>query len=811
MNITHYIKTASKSLLRNKLYSAMNIAGLAIGLGLAIIVLLVIKYELNYESSIKDSENIFRLTTIERSTDRAITINDAMTPMKLSSVISENKKTAAVTRLIPGADKRIKYNAESLDQTRLFFADTSFFDVFELNIVKGSLNKLNAPFTVVITSSVAEKYFGNTDPVGKSIRRGDIRYDIIAVCEDMPDASHLHFDFIASLASIEKMPGMNKQIFEKWENNWKLLTCYTYAKVKPGTDIRLLEESINKTLTRVKNYTLTGKENDPFTFHFQAIRSIHLHPKLNSEPEPGSNPFRIIIFIAIVIFILLITSINFINIITANPSKRLNDALIRKISGARRHQIALQTFTEAFLISGTATILGVILAELMLPTFNRIFGLQLDLHQTQGLSDIGYVILITFLIGIISGGYPAKLFSKINPVFIFSDRYKISKSSFVIRGMIIAGNVFVVLFLSVLTAGVWKQTSYITNADLGFNKNNLLIIRRAQTIRKHYTDFKEEAGGIKGVINITAATSVPGKDYIKNTYTHKGIEETQKLPIALNYVDCDYLQTLQLSLNKGTFLNCLTNDSLGIVLNSTAIKKFGINKPLEDHLETQVFNDKKWNLNIIGVVDDYNFEPLNNKVRPLGLIQLCRHNYFRYIIIRLNDRNNKHAITGIKTLWYKYSDNEPFDSFFLSDELNKSYSYDLKMLTALIIFTIFSFFISTLGFLSFASFLIEYKGEKISLLKTTGIPDIYILKDIIGSLGKYILIGSTLAVFPAILTIRIWLRNFEFIQTISFTTIILLIILVSATGIISISLQYYRLVSGNNSYHLNMKHFFGQK
>jgi hypothetical protein len=133
------------------------------------------------------------------------------------------------------------------------------------------------------------------------------------------------------------------------------------------------------------------------------------------------------------------------------------------------------------------------------------------------------------------------------------------------------------------------------------------------------------------------------------------------------------------------------------------------------------------------------------------------------------------------------------------------------MLTALIIFTIFSFFISTLGFLSFASFLIEYKGEKISLLKTTGIPDIYILKDIIGSLGKYILIGSTLAVFPAILTIRIWLRNFEFIQTISFTTIILLIILVSATGIISISLQYYRLVSGNNSYHLNMKHFFGQK
>lgn len=811
MNIGHYIKTASRSLLRNKLYSAMNIAGLALGLGLAIIILLVIKYELNYESGIKNSENIFRLTTIERTTDRAVTVNDAMTPMKLSSVISEDKVITAVTRLVPGADKRIKYNTRSLDQTRFFFAGTSFFNVFELNIVKGSFNKLNAPFNVVITSSVAKKYFGKTDPIGKSIRRGDIRYNIIAVCEDMPDASHLHFDFIASLASIEKMPGMNKQIFDKWENDWKLLSCYTYARVKPGTDIRLLEERINKMPTRVNEKTSTSKKINPFTFHFQPIRSIHLHSKLNSEPEPGSNPFRIIVFIAIVIFILLITSINFINITTANPSKRLNDALIRKISGARRHHIALQTFTEAFLISGTATILGVVLAELMLPTFNRIFGLKLDMHQIQGLSDIGSVILITFLIGIISGGYPAKLFSKINPAFIFSDRYKIRKSSFVIRGMIIAGNVFVVLFLSVLTAGVWKQTNYITNADPGFNKNDLLVIQRAQTIRKHYADFKEKAGGIEGVINITAATSIPGKDYIKNVYTHEGIDKTTKLPIALNYVDCDYLQTLQLTLGKGAFLDCRTKDSLGIVLNSAAIDKFGIKKPLEDHLETEVFNDKKWNLNIIGVVDDYNFEPLNNKIKPLGLILLCRHNYFRYIIIRLDDRNNKHALAEIKTLWSKYSDNEPFDSFFLSDELNKNYSYDLKMLTALIIFTIFSFFISTLGFLSFASFLIEYKGEKISLLRTTGIPDIYILKDMIGSFGKYILIGTTLAVFPAILTTKIWLRNFEFTQTISFTTIILLIILVSATGIVSISLQYYILVSGRNRYHLTVKRFFGQK
>jgi len=814
MNIIHYIKTAARSLMRNKLYSAMNIAGLALGLGLTIIILLIIKYELNYETRIRDSKNIYRLTTRGQSTGRTVAVNDAMTPLILSKVLENYQEVTATTRLIPGADKLIKYKNESLDQTKFFFSDTSFFNVFGLNIIRGSIDKLKDPFNVVITSSVAEKHFRDTNPVGKSINRGDIKYYIIAVCEDMPDASHLHFDFIGSLASIKKMPGMNEKMIKKWENNWKLLVCYTYAKLRPETDVRLLEEHLNKTSTHIRGNKVSANKNDdknPFLFHFQPIRSIHLNSKLNSEPEPTSNPFRLIVFIAIVIFILIITSINFINITTANPSKRLSDAVIRKTLGAHRYHIALLTFTEAFMISGIATVLGMVLAELMIPSFNKIFNLKLDLHQIQGLSDIGWVILITFVIGIISGGYPAKLFSRIDPVFIFTDRYKISKTSFVIRGMIIAGNVFVVLFLSVLTAGIWHQINYISNADLGFNKDNLLIIQRAQTIREHYPEFKENTKNLKGVIDITAATSIPGKEYIKNMYTHKGIDKTIKLPIALNYVDCDYLQTLQLTLGKGSFLNCRTKDSLGIVLNSAAINQFGIKKPLEDHLETEIFNHKKWNLNIIGVVDNYNYEPLNNKIKPMGLILLCRHNYFRYIIIRLDDRNNKHAINEIKTLWNKYSNNEPFDSFFLKDELNSNYSDDMRMLTALIIFTIFSFFISTLGFLSFASFLIEYKGEKISLLRTTGIPDIYILKDMIGSFGKYILIGTTLAVFPAILTIKIWLKNFEFIHTISFVTIIMLIILVSATGIISISLQYYILVSGRNSYHLNVKRFFGQK
>jgi len=805
MDILHYIKTAFRSLLRNKLYSAINIAGLAIGLGLSIIILLLIKYELNYDTHIKDSGNIYRVTSIGESAKGEQAVRDALTPLPLSGLLNTLPQTDAVTRLIPGANKLIKYNTASLSKSRFFFADPTFFDVFDLRIIKGSIEKLNKPGSVAIAKSMAESYFRDNNPIGKKINRGGIDYEIIAVCEDMPEASHFHFDFIASISTIKKMFNYNKKILNEWENNWRLLTCYTYAKIKPGTDIRLFEEYLNKKIEQDEAAKLSESnkknENTFFRFHLQPIQSIHLHSKLNSEIEPLSNPFRVIIFIAIAVFILIITSINFINITTSEPSKRLRDAVIRKTLGARRYHIAIQIFTEAFIISAAATLFGFVLAELMIPSFNKLFDLSLSIDQIQGLQDIGIVILTTFIIGVISGGYPAKFFSKISIVNIFGNRYKIHKNSFIIRGIIIAGHVFVVLFLLILTAGIWQQLNYISNKDLGFNKKNLFVIERAGTVKKDYENFKRDLKNINGVENVSASMSIPGEEYIEMPFTYQGIDNSRKTPITINYVDCDYLRTMELTLRRGSFLSCETGDSMGVILNTAAIKKFKIKKPLEEQLETG-FNERKWNINIMGVVSDYNYEPLNNKIKPLGIMLLCKHNYFRYIIIRVDNRQNKKALAEIRNLWKKYSGDQPLDSFFLEDRLKNIYNQDSRMLTALIIFTLFSFFISILGFLSFASFLIEYKDKKISLMKITGIPDTYILTDLLGSFGKYVLIGISLAILPAMATVKIWLKNFAFTENISLITYIFLIVIVSAIGILSISYQYYKLVYKKSDHYL---------
>jgi len=812
MNTLHYIRAAFKSLLRDKLYSATNIAGLALGIGLSVIILLIIKYELNYDSGIKDSKNIYRLITKGNSPDGVRTVNNALTPLPLFNLLNTFPETGAATRLIPGANKLIRYNRAPLSKSRFFFADSSFFNVFALKIIKGSVNKLNKPGNVVITKSLAKKYFHDTDPVGKKINRDGIKYNIIAVCEDMPEASHFHFDLIASISTIEKILNINKKLLNEWKHNWKLLTCYTYVKVRDGTDIRIFEEHLNKkakiqeeTSQAVDNSIVSSQErNVPFRFHIQPIRSIHLHSKLDSELEPISNPFRIIIFLSITIFILLIISINFINITTAKPSKRLRDAAIRKLNGARRYHIALQIFTEAFIISAAATILGMVMAELMIPSFNKLFDLKLSLTQIQGLQDIGVVILTTFLIGIISGGYPAKFFSAIDPVNIFLNRYKLQKSSFVIRGVIIAGHVFVLLFLSVLASGIWHQINFLNNRDPGFNKNNLLVIDRAYTVRQDYEAFKQDIRNVEGVVGITAATSVPGEGYMKNVFTYKGTNPPQKTSVTVNYVDCDYLQTMQLKLNRGSFLNCQTKDSMGIVLNTAAIKRFGIKKPLEEHIETGISQDKSWKFNILGVVEDYNYNP-NEKIEPMGLVLLCKKNYFKFIIIRLDNRDNKRALAAIRNTWDKYSDNEPLESFFLADRLDDNTKEDSRMLTALIIFTLFSYFISILGFISFASFLIEYKDKKISLMRTIGIPDNYILRNLIGSFGKYMLTGIVLAIPLALMILNIWFRNFAYTERLSNFTLLILTTIVIATGIVSVSFQYYRMVHKKSDHYLTRK------
>ncbi len=808
MNLFYYIKTAVKTLLKNKAYSLINILGLSFGLSLTIIILLFVKYELNYDSQFPQSENLYRLTSKGKiGTEK---INDAITPLPLINVVNNLPETKSASRFIPGINKLIKYKSLVFNEDRFFFGDSSFFDVFNLKIIRGSLKSFDEPKTVIITDETAKKYFNESNPIGKTINRGGVDYKIIAVCLKMPPAAHFHFDFMASMSTIDLLYKNDSKDIDEWKNNWLSLDCYTYVKVKNGTDISLFEEALNKKkeqyiseqLSKTDGKKLLTEDQVNFRISLQPIRTIHLHSNLAFELEPVSNPIHILLYIAIAIFILLITSINFINITTAQPTKRLKEAAIRETYGARRYHIIIQIITEAFIISATATLLGLVLAELIIPMFNNLFGLSLHISQIQGMQDIGIVLLITFIVGIISGAYPAKFFSKIEVKNIFRNRYVIKKSTLTIRGFIVIGHIFVVLFLSLLTAGIWWQTNFLENTDLGFNKKNLLILERGYAVKQGFEEFKKELKMIKGVRNVSSAMFLPGDEYYKMAFTYKGTQQNNKLSIPINHVDCDYLETMELKLKRGTFLNCQFKDSMGIILNSSAIKSLNIKKPLEEHFEiTKGATANSWKINILGVVGDYHYEPLTKKLQPLGMMLLCNQSYFKYIIIKLEDKNDTETINKIQSLWHKHTNNEPMDSFFLEDRLTGLYKQEIRMLKAISIFTLFSYFISVLGFLSLASFIIEYKNKRISYLKTIGIPDIYILRDILGSFSKHVITGISLSIPLALLAVKIWLQNYTYSDTIPLWLYILISVIVIVIGTLSIVLQYYKIVIRKRNFH----------
>ncbi len=809
MNFLYYIKTAFKSLLKNKAYSLVNILGLAFGLSLTIIILLFVKYELNYDTQYNQSESLYRLTT--KGQIGTEEVNDAVTPLPLYDVVKELPETKSVTRFIPGINKLIKYKSSVFNESRFFFADNTFFDSFELSIIKGSLKNFKEPKTVVITDETAKKYFKRSNPINKTINRGGIDYKVIAVCKNVPDASHFHFDFMASMSTIDQMyKGKPKSLYE-WKNNWLSLDCYTYVKVANGTDISHFEKALNKKkdekidnqLSQTKTGISSRDERYSYKISLQPVQTIHLNSNLAFELEPASNPVQILIFISIAIFILLITSINFINITTAKPLKRIKEAAIRETFGARRYHVIMQIITEAFIISTTATLLGLVLAELILPLFNNIFDLSLHISQIDGLKDIGIVILITFIVGIISGVYPAKFFSEIKLNSIFTNSYKIKRATLTIRGIIVTGHIFVVMFLSILTAGIWWQTDYVQNTDLGFNKENLLILKRGYAVKQNFDEFKKELKMVKGVRNVSSSMFLPGDEYYKMTFTYKGNQQSKNIAIPINNVDCDYLETMELKLRRGSFLNCNLRDSMGIILNSAALRKLNIKKPLEDHFE--INNGKttgSWKVNILGVVSDYHYEPLTKNLEPLGLMLLCNKTYFKYIIIKLEDRNSTTTMSAIQSLWNSHTNNEPMDSFFLEDRLNEVYKQDTRMLKVVSAFTLFSYFISVLGFISLASFIIEFKHKKISYLKTTGIPDMYILRDLLGNFSKHIITGISLSVPLAMLAIKMWMNSYAYYDAMPWWLYVVITVSVLIIGASSIIIQYYKTVVQSNRYHL---------
>nr|WP_321450573.1 ABC transporter permease [uncultured Carboxylicivirga sp.] len=800
MMLKHHIKVAVRNIRKQGFYSFLNFMGLSVGITLSLLVLLLVKYELGYDKLFAESESIYRLTT--KGVLSTSFINSATTPMPLGDFVKKYDEVRSVVRFVPGTNTVITFDDQKFNEEYFRFADPSFFSIFNLKILEGSDNLLKNTNSVVITKSAAKKYFGEENPVGKVIKRLDVEYTITGICDDMPVASHFKFNFLASISTIDQilLKRSDSTYLKNWKKDWLYLNCYTYLKVNADANIDQLQNNINKDkdglISDQVKQTLTSElssDSIKLDFYFQPLTDIHLHSHLAGELQANSKPVYSKLFIFIAVFILLTTCINFVNLTTAKARRRFNEVALRQMVGAGRKQLVWQFLTEAVLYSMGATFIGLVLLELLLPFFNYTFKLQLQFSVLTDWTDIIWILLLVLAVGIIAGAFPAFFFAGLKPKHILQGDYRIKNNGLVIRGILVCTQVAISIFLLIMVAGMWWQLDFLAKSNPGFDDDNVIVVERGSVIGDDFKAFKEELLTGNYIDEVSACSSLPGDDYFQGTFRMRSGDNEKVGVLPILYVDQDYFTMLNLTLKTGRFLSKEEGDSLGILLNNEAIEEFGIKKPLGHKIGILGKND--FQLNVVGVIKDFHFEPYYNKVKPLAIILMGNSMHFDYVLIKIDPVKKNETVQFIRDIWSKHTENSPFEYQMLDHKLSKLYDEDVRITKIVLVFAILSLFMTMLGIIALTAFVTEYKSRDIDIKKVLGVSRQTIILQVFSEFSMYILIGAILSILPAYIALSAWIDGYAYSSFINGFVFLLAAVFVVGLAYLSIFYQTYRMAA----------------
>ncbi len=774
MGVFRNIKIAVRSLFRFRSDAIINVIGLSVGITISIIVLLYVRNELNYDRHLSNYKNTYRVITEGVIGDNYF--RSAVTPRPLSNyLLNEFSEVTGSVRLIRGSNKLVSYKYKKFNEDNFYYADTSFFKVFNLKIITSTKDDLlSSHQDVVVSKSIARKYFENEDPLGKEIKldNGLIFY-VSGICEDFPPNSHIHCDFIASYSSISKLY-KGKNIgggYEELNKNWLQLDQYTYiiAKDTLGLTKRIAE----KVDVIIHNHLLEfqNKEESSLSdgiksvrFKLQGISDIHLQSNLENELEPNSKYIYVVLFMSIAVFVLIITSINFINLTTARASKRVQEIGVRKITGVNSKDLYIQFVTEAITYSFIALFIGLVLVELLLPGFNFLFNLDLHLNMLEGRIELLYVTGLTVMIGLISGIYPAYSFSRYNEVDIFNQGTALGKKSMLMRGFLAGGQILVATFLVILALGMYWNIKFLENIDLGFNSKNIVVVERGHALGKDFNEIKRKLSSIPGVIDVSASKFMIGEvaPLTSFKYLSKSGEKLALLPY--NYVEKDFLKLLQVNFIAGeVWEESDEKMSHDIVITASTKSYLNFTKPLG--MKINYASSTKWDygFSISGVSKDFHFEPVQYPVRPLVLMQLPKGSPYENLLIRISDKvSQEKTISKISEYWDANTEGEPFEFEMLDALLSKNLDEEHTVLKIIVLFSILSLFVAWLGIRAFTTYVSELKTSDFHVKRILGASHVNIFNELFLDIGQFLMTGIIVAIPLAYFVLQLWLNGFAY-------------------------------------------------
>ncbi len=754
----NYLKIALRNIRKHKTFSLINIIGLAIGMACCIMIFLYVQDELSYDRFHAQSDHIYRLIAQSKSVSETSRIAPIGAPIAeiFSNALPEIQKA---TRLNREDRVLMEYRNKKFFEERFFYADPETFEIFSFPFIKGDpKTALAAPFSVILTESMAQKYFDEDDPIGQSIiMNNEHSFNVTAVIQDVPHNSHFRFDFLASLETLADLYG------ERFLTHPGYLSFYTYLLLQEGTNTIELERKFHAMLTEYMGEQAASMRS----FHLQPLKDIHLHSKLKYEIEANSDISYIYIYSAIALFILLIASFNFMNLSTARSARRAKEVGMRKVLGAQRIQLIKQFLGEAVILALLGLALAIILAELFLRVFNPLTGKELALHYFENigilLSFLGFVIIA----GIIAGLYPALFLSAFHPVRTLKGRLGTGGKSSSFRRFLVVTQFAISIILITGTIIIKNQLDFVRNQNLGFNKEQVVVIPiHDPNTRLAYETIKTEFLQNPSITHVTASSSVPGKPYSVITYRIQDIPEKEHQKMVTYFVDHDFLETLGIELSEGRNFSkeFTTDESSAFILNETAVKQFGWSDPLDQQII--------WPSNllrrdaivkrgrVIGVVKDFNVTSLHQRIDPV-LLQIRPKN-FQGLSVRIKTENVSETLAFLRKKWPAFSPLYPFEYSFLDEDFNKLYRADEKVGQLFGIFSSLAIFVACLGLFGLASFTTEQRTKEIGIRKVLGSSVSGILLLLSKEFAKWILWANIIAWPIAWYLSRNWLQNFAY-------------------------------------------------
>ena len=788
----NYLKVALRNILRNKVYSFINIIGLAIGLAGFILITILIKNELSYDSFHKKSERIYRVVEIQNQ-EKIGKIKVAVTMGPLAKAIKDYfPGVENTTRMVPSPASFCKIGDNGFYEKNISFADPSIFDIFTIPFIEGDPETaLASPFSIVLTQSAAYKYFGNNDPLGKTITMSSIfgtnDYKITGLIKDYPKNSNMYFTMLGSYSTMEH--------YVSWLNQWDTNTLATFVLLKQGISPKQIDEQFTRFIHHyIPPDPQTGEQSD-LKMYLQPLRDFHLYSGdivYQTYRNNQGSISTVYIFSAIAFFILLIACINFMNLATARSAKRIKEIAMRKVLGSGRKSLIYQFIGEAIVVSLMGFLLSILLVEVFLPYFKDIFDGRIITAFQNNFTFLLELIGITIVVGILSGVYPAIFLAKFQPAESLKGSLPAKFKGAYLRKILVISQFAIAITLFICTGIVFSQMNYVRNKDLGFNKEQILYLPiRSKDTRDKLNLLKYELSKNSNIVNVAASGGLFGASGSEGTETVVGTNGRLRMMMRRSFVDFNYIKTMQMKIVKGRdfSLSHPLDSTQSVIINEAAVRKFGWANPIGKQFEGEPVKT------VIGVVKDFNFFSLHSKIGPL--IMSINPDQFYYLLVRVKPENISSTVTFVQKTWSKIIPDKPFDYSFLDQYFNDIYKSDERTGQMFGFFSALAILIACLGLFGLAAYTAEQRVKEIGIRKVLGASVSNIVFMISKDFIKLVLISGIIAVPISYLAMNSWLQDFAYRVKIEPVIFFLATLLAFIIAFVTISSQAIKAARSN--------------